>query len=73
MRAKPAVVNSAALRREHERRFGLLLALQAADHAHFIALDRMRRGRSLLNAADVQRCAREVHLIPTKVRQFARA
>ena len=63
----------AALRREHEWRLGLLLALQPAKGAHFIAHDWMRARRSALGPTDRQRGPFEVDLVPTKVDQLRRS
>ena len=53
--AKPACdERRAPLRREYERRLGLLLPLQLAQCPHFVAQDRMCRRRALLDPANVQ-------------------
>jgi hypothetical protein len=51
-----------ALRREHECRLGLLLALQRPQGPQFIAKDRVRAGSALLGPADVQGGGVEVYL-----------
>jgi len=56
---------------EHERRFGILLALQPTQSTQFIATDRMRAGRALLDPRDRQGCRIEVDLIPAQVYQLA--
>ena len=59
-----------ALRREHEGRLGLLLALEPPQRPQFVPEDRMGAGRALLDPADVQRGRPEVHLIPAQVHQL---
>jgi hypothetical protein len=61
-----------AFRCEHEGRFRLLFPLEPPQHAQFVPEDRVCRGRSLLDPADVQGGRDEVHLIPAQVRQLAR-
>ncbi|MGA8650745.1 MAG: hypothetical protein WB677_09000, partial [Xanthobacteraceae bacterium] len=51
------------LRREHERRFRLLLALEPPQRAQFVTEDRMRAGRAFLDPADVQGRGSQVDLI----------
>jgi len=63
----------AALRCEYEGRLGLLLALQLAKGAQFVALDRMRAGSAALDPADGQGGPVEVDLIPAEINQLARA
>ena len=60
----------ATLRREHEWRLGLLLALKPPQGSQFITDDRMRAGCTLLGPADVQRGRPKVDLIPSKVHQL---
>jgi hypothetical protein len=52
----------AALGREHERRFRVLLALKPPQRPQFVADNRMRAGRALLDPADVQGGGSEVDL-----------
>jgi hypothetical protein len=60
-----------ALRGEDERRSWLLLTLSAPKRAQFIANDRVRRRRPLLDATDVQGGGREVDLLPSQIDQLA--
>ena len=55
---------STPLGREHEGRLRLLLTMQPPEGAQFVAEDRMRAGRALLDPADVQGGRSEVNLSP---------
>ena len=63
----------AALAGEHERRLGILFALQPAQRPQLVADDGMRRRRAPLGPADVQGRSVEVDLIPAKVGEFGHA
>jgi hypothetical protein len=63
----------AALGREHERGFRVLLALQPAQCPQFVAADRMRGRRAFLDPTDGQGGRFEVDLIPLQVDQLAGA
>ena len=58
---------------EDERACWLLFALEAAQGAQFIALNRVRGRRAFLGAADVQRRCGEIDLVPSQVNQFGGA
>jgi hypothetical protein len=62
----------AALAREHERRWRTL-ALQLAQRAHFVATQRVRGGRALLDPPDVEHGRCEVDLGPFQGHQLRRA
>jgi hypothetical protein len=73
MRAKPAVVKGdPPLADEHERR-RRALALEPAQSAQLIALDRMRARGAVLYPADVEHRAVEVDLVPAKVADLSRS
>jgi hypothetical protein len=55
-----------SLRREHEGRLRLLLALKAPEGSYFIAKDRMGAWRSPLEPTNMQRSRSEVDLIPSE-------
>jgi hypothetical protein len=55
------------LRREHEGRLGVLLALKAPQGSQFIAKDRMGAWRASFDPANVQRSRSELNLVPAKV------
>jgi hypothetical protein len=59
----------APIRREHERRLRLLLALQP-QCPQFVTDDRGRRQGALLDPANVQDSVAEIDLIPAHVRQL---
>ena len=56
-----------ALRGEHKRRLGVLLALEPPQGLQFITDDRVSARGALLDPADVQGGRSEVDLIPAKV------
>ncbi len=56
--------------REHERRLGILFALNPPQCARFVAKDWMGAWCALLDPADVQRGRGEVDLIPAQVDQL---
>jgi hypothetical protein len=58
------------LRREHEWRLCLLFTLQPPQGAQFVAEDRVRAGRALLDPADVQGGRSEIDLLPAQVDQL---
>ena len=59
-----------SLRREHEGRFRLLLALKAPQGSQFIAEDRVGARRAPLDPANMQRSGSEIDLIPAEVNKF---
>ena len=59
-----------ALRREHEGRLGLLLALKAPQGSQFIAEYRVSARRTPLDPANMQRSRSEVDLIPAEVNKL---
>ena len=63
----------ASLRRKHERRFGVLVTLQLAKGAGFIASDGMRGRRAPLGPSDGHGGGGEVNLIPAQVHQLGRS
>jgi len=56
----------APFRREHERRLGVLFALEATEGTQFVPEDRMRARRALLDPADVQGGRFEIDLLPQR-------
>ena len=56
---------------KHERRLGILLALEPAQRAHLVAHDRVRARGARLDPADVQCRLVEVDLSPAQVDQLA--
>jgi hypothetical protein len=58
------------LRREHERRLGVLFALKAPQGSQLIPKDRMRARGAPLDPTNMQRSRSEVDLIPTEVNKL---
>ena len=54
----------ASLAREHERRLGILLALQLAQRPEFVTLDWIRARSALLDPTNMQTGPIKIHLIP---------
>ena len=63
----------AALRREHERRLGILFTLKPPQGTQFVPHNRMSAGSALLDPTNVQGACFEVHLLPAQVHQFRRS